>query len=340
MSAQLEREADWEASILAWLHRQLFVKPPAPPASVRLTDQTAIVTGSNVGLGFECCMQLLKMDLQHLILAVRSEFRGNAAASHLRSEFPGAEIEVWILDMESYDSIVQFARRCESLPSFKIVILNAGLTRQNFERNPYTNHETMLQVNYLSTALLAILLAPILKAKRQGPHPGRLTVVGSDMSHWGRFPEPHADSMIQSLDDDKDFKPMGRYLLTKLMEQFFVTKLAKQVSPDAVVINIVNPGFCSGTSLNREWSRSWLTKLLTVTLARTTVDGARAYIDAAVIKGKESHGSYNSEGKIKPYPKIVYTTLGKEIEEKLWKETLNEFEFVGAASIIEGMKRG
>ena len=38
------------------------------------------------------------------------------------------------------------------------------------------------------------------------------------------------------------------------------------------------------------------------------------------------------------YPKIVYTALGKDIEEKLWGETLNEFEFAGASSIVEGMK--
>ena len=88
MSAGLEREADWEASILAWLHRQLFVKPPAPPTSVRLTNKAAIITGSNVGLGFECSRQLLKMDLSHLVLAVRSESKGNGAASHLQSEFP------------------------------------------------------------------------------------------------------------------------------------------------------------------------------------------------------------------------------------------------------------
>ncbi|KAH8587911.1 hypothetical protein B0O99DRAFT_526027 [Bisporella sp. PMI_857] len=340
MSAQLESEAGWEAGILAWLHRQLFVKIPAPPASIRLTDKVAIVTGSNVGLGFECSMQLLGMDLQHLILAVRSEPKGNAAALHLQSKYPRAKIEVWVLDMESYDSVLQFARRCESLPMLDIAILNAGLTRQNFERSPSTNHETMLQVNYLSTSLLAILLVPILKAKLKGHHPGRLTIVGSDLSHFASFPEPHADPLIQSLDEDRDFKPMGRYSLTKLMEQFFVIKLAKQVSPNDVVINLVNPGFCSGTSLNRESSRPWLTTLLALTVARTTVDGARAYIDAAIVKGKESHGSYHSEGRIKPYPKIIYTTLGKEIEERLWKETLDEFEFVGARDIIEAAKRG
>lgn len=186
---------------------------------------------------------------------------------------------------------MQFARRCGDLPRLDIAILNAGLTRQNFERNPYTKHETMLQVNYLSNALLAILLTPHLKAKRDNPRPARLTVVESDMSHWASFPNPQADPLILSLNDSENFKPMGRYPLLKLMEQLFIMKLSEHVSPENVVVNLVNPGFCTGTSLNRDSSHPWLNKVLALTVARTTVDGARAYIYAAVVKGKESHGS-------------------------------------------------
>ena len=120
------------------------------------------------------------------------------------------------------------------------------------------------------------------------------------MSHWGRFPDPHANSLIQSLDDDGNFPKTSRYPLTKLMIQFFVTSLAEKVSPDDVIVNLVNPGFCAGTSLSRESSHPWLAKLFGSAFGRTTADGAAAYIDAAVMKGKESHGSYVSDGMIKP----------------------------------------
>ena len=84
------------------------------------------------------------------------------------------------------------------------------------------------------------------------------------------------------------------------MIQLFVASLAEQVSPDDVIVNLVNPGFCTGTSLGRESSHPWLANLFGIAFRRTTTDGAAVYIDAAVVQGKESHGSYVSDGMIKP----------------------------------------
>lgn len=39
-----------------------------------------------------------------------------------------------------------------------------GLQAARFERVPATGHERLVQVNYVSTMLLAILLLPVLKA--------------------------------------------------------------------------------------------------------------------------------------------------------------------------------
>jgi hypothetical protein len=34
---------------------------------------------------------------------------------------------------------------------------------------------------------------------------------------------------------------------------------------------------------------------------------------------------------------IVYTTEGKKISERLWEETMGEFEFVGAEGIVRSV---
>ena len=172
MSANLESLADREAGISSWLYRQLFVKPLAPPTSAQLNNQTAVITGANIGLGFECSRQLLNMRLSHLVLAIQSEPKGRAAASQLQAEFPYARINVSLLDMESYDSIIQFVQHCQHLPRLDIGILNAGVSKYKFERSPHTKHESTLQITYLSTSLLAILLVLVLKTKRQGALPG------------------------------------------------------------------------------------------------------------------------------------------------------------------------
>jgi hypothetical protein len=54
-----------------------------------------------------------------------------------------------------------------------------------FELNPQTRNETAVQVNWLSTALLAMLLLPALEAP-SAPAP-RLTIVSSKAGEWAAF---------------------------------------------------------------------------------------------------------------------------------------------------------
>ena len=72
-----------------------FQRPPFPgffpkhgvPKIIRqakdvdLSNQVAIITGANSGLGFHSAKHLLGLELSHLILAVRSMEKGEEAAT-------------------------------------------------------------------------------------------------------------------------------------------------------------------------------------------------------------------------------------------------------------------
>jgi hypothetical protein len=88
-----------------YLKSQLCTKPQWPSKDTNLIKKVAIVTGANSGMGFESSHQLLSHNLSYLIIAVRSVAKGETAAATLRKEFSLATIEVWQLDMSSYDSI-------------------------------------------------------------------------------------------------------------------------------------------------------------------------------------------------------------------------------------------
>lgn len=78
-----------------------------------LHGQTAIIAGSNTGVGFETARQLLELGPTRLILAVRDEIKGKAAASRLSEAHKLAEgtaIEVWPLDLSLYESVTAFAQ--------------------------------------------------------------------------------------------------------------------------------------------------------------------------------------------------------------------------------------
>ncbi|KAI0532992.1 hypothetical protein GGR58DRAFT_488358 [Xylaria digitata] len=338
MSSELKSRASFEATVFGFLCRQFTRRKPLP-ADTQLTDQVAIVTGSNVGLGLEACRQLLKLGLAHLIMAVRSQPKGDDAAQMLREEFPTSDISVWIVDLESYESIRAFTNRCAVLPRLDIVILNAGIMKSPFTIVPTTRHETMLQVNYLSTALLALLLLPILKERGGGTRPSVLTIVGSDRAYEVNIAKE--GPVLYQLDRSEHFTQFDWYGKTKLLLTLFVAELAELVDGDDVLVNMANPGMTKGTEFFRG-ARACMRPIISFgqfLLARPVEVAASIYVDAVCARGKESHGSFLSDWTIKPYPPIYYTLEGREVRERLWEETMAELKFAGASSIIENMKR-
>ncbi|KAE8370547.1 hypothetical protein BDV27DRAFT_152139 [Aspergillus caelatus] len=325
-----------------YVKSQLCTKAQSPPKDTTLIHKVAIVTGANTGLGLESSRQLLSYNLPHLIIAVRSVAKGEAAAATLRKEYPMATIEVWQLDMSSYDSIRAFVRRTESqLSRLDIVILNAGLQNPHFGVDPSTGHEETVQVNYLSTVLLSILLLPVLKNKVPAGTPGRLSIVNSGTALFASFPHRKFSPLLPSYDDPKNFDWTEQYSASKLLGHMFMWKLADYVSADDVVVNLVDPGFTKGTQLQRGVSGvvSLFMSLAKVATARTVRDGASTYLDATVVKGKESHGCFLMDWQIRPFAAVLYTPEGKQAIERLWDETMTELKFADVQGILRSMNR-
>lgn len=281
-----------------FLRTQVWTKPTAPPPNTTARGQTAIITGSNTGIGLEAANVLLGLKLSHLILAVRSVSKGDTAADTLRKAYPQAKIEVWQLDMASYDSIQTFIRRCNALDRLDIAILNAAFAILEFGTNAATGHEQMFQVNYLSTALLSALLLPILKNKSPPQTPGRLTLVSSTLGLRSKFPNYNAVPLIPSFDDPEVFVRSGTdnaYSLSKTLVLILMVKLSEFVNADDVVVNAVGPALTGGSSeLDRHYSRAVKLGLaaLKAVAAHSPRQAAWLYIDGTITKGKESHGSF------------------------------------------------
>lgn len=301
MSSQPQAEASFEGTFAGLLRRQR-TKPTPLPSDLRINGQTAIVTGSNVGLGLAASRQLLQLGLSHLVMGVRSQAKGDAAAAQLRDEFPHAQVTVWLLDMESYDSVRAFAERCASLPRIDVAILNAGLMVPSYTTVPATGHELTLQVNYLSTALLTLLLVPVLKSKRApgATRPPVLSVVSSDAAYSA--PLRTDGPVLAQFDDPEGYGSFPAYTSSKLLLTLFVGRLAELVDPSEVLINQCNPGMTKGTSFGHDGAAilRHLFGVIQYFLARSAEVGASVYLDAALTRGAESHGKFVSDWAIKP----------------------------------------
>lgn len=142
---------------------------------------TFIVTGANVGLGYEAAKHLVALGSAKVILTVRNLSAGETAKAEIEAATGTTGIaEVWQLDLAKYDSVKAFAKRAVAeLDRIDAVIENAGVA--GGERAMAEGHLLQITVNVVSTLLLAVLLLPKLSesARRFGilPH---LTIVTSN----------------------------------------------------------------------------------------------------------------------------------------------------------------
>ncbi|RDW58459.1 hypothetical protein BP5796_12389 [Coleophoma crateriformis] len=326
-------------------NNQFRVKIELPTRSTAptLEGKVVIITGANSGLGFETARQLLTLGLSHLVIAVRSLEKGRTAAAQLNQINPKAKIHVWVLDMESYDSVQAFVRQCDAeLSRIDYVVLNAGISPMAFRKSTSTGHESAIQVNHLSTVLLTILLLPILKAKSSQGNPARITVVNSVMAHLCKFPNRDQRPLLSSFDDITitPWDPVERYGVSKLLSQLFLVRLTELVSADQVVINMVDPGLTKGTGLARD-AKGVLrvaSNIFHGIAARPVDRGAATYVDALLRHGQESHGCFLMNTDVSPLATFYYTVDGKIAQEQIWAETMKELSFAQAEQIVATMK--
>lgn len=282
---------------LGFMYRQLSFKPQPIPASTNLAGRTVIVTGSNTGLGLEAAREIVSHNAQHVILGVRSLSKGEQARKELLLAYPECNIDVWELDCESFESIINFGERAKLLDRLDIVLLNAGTNKVEWIQSP-SGHEATVQVNHLATALLSLLLLPPLKStSKLSRTPSRMTITSSEVHMWTPMKERSAPNILSKMDEKESFAAPERYNTSKLLNVLWARELASKVDASQVVINTVNPGLC-WSSLHRD-DPSTALRIFKKVFAWTTVQGGHCLVDAAVVQQVESHGGYVSEQKLK-----------------------------------------
>lgn len=185
---------------LAHLRSQLCVTLPYP--ETKFTSQTVIVTGSNVGMGFEAAQHFVRLDAARVILAVRSLPRGQAAAKTIE-ELTGRKgiVEVWELDLLSYQSVQAFASRVNALlDRLDVFIGNAAKYTWKFE--VAEQDESTITVNVVSTMLLAVLVLPKLRETSVKLQKDTiLSMTGSFMHFEATLPERMSPKIFDALRD-------------------------------------------------------------------------------------------------------------------------------------------
>lgn len=270
---------------------------PESRTGFSFAGKTVVLTGATSGLGFEAAIKLLNLGVDSLVIGSRNLERGEATKAdlELRTNRPGV-IHVWELDMSSFQSVKNFAARVNAeIERLDIVLLNAGLWNRSYTASPDGWEET-LQVNTLSTSLLAILLLPKLRSSSSPGRPSHLSVVSSKLFTRVKVDGLRAEgSLLEDLNDPQRFTGPQQYRISKLLMEFVLKTVALHAREEngsvPVIINTVSPGFCA-SSLGRQYDRfyeRWMMWLVYKLFARTAEQGSRSLV-CATYQGVESHG--------------------------------------------------
>ena len=268
----------------------LFITLPYPESAPGLSDQIFVVKGSNTGPGYETSKHLLRLGLGKLIMAVRSLKKGEEARTGLlnATKRTPESVEVWELDMASYDSVKAFAHRVQTtLPRVDAVLANAGVLTSQFHLAE--ENEKTITVNVVSTFLLFLLLLPKLRLSRSS---ARFVIPNSALHYLASIKDLIPDTnrtIFSRLNDPDRTDIVAMYNISKLLVVYVTRELdarMKASKKTTVIINTPNPSYCK-SGLLREVEKSAPPTFL----ARTQEMGSRAFVHG-LLAGPESSGQY------------------------------------------------
>lgn len=176
-----------------------------------LTGRTAIVTGGSGGIGLPTALELARHGA-HVVIAARSEARGEAAVAAIGRAVPGAHVTCRRLDLADLASVREFAAQVDEVD---LLINNAGVMALSGETRD--GFEIQFGVNHLGHFALTGLLLPLLLAR-----PGARVVTVSSKAHAaGRLD-------VDDLGPLRGFNPMRGYGRSKLANLLFALELQRR----------------------------------------------------------------------------------------------------------------
>ena len=191
------------AFFLRFIYSQLFVTLPYPNED--FTGKTIMVTGANNGLGLEAARHFTRLNSSKVILCCRNIEKGNEAKRSIEkfTKQKGV-VEVWQLDLGSYDSVEQLVRRAQGLQRLDAVVENAGIAGSK-KWEVVEDNEAMITVNVISTLFLGLMILPKLRETavkfNVQPH---LVFVSSEVHALAKFEERKGPGFLKRMSDEKE----------------------------------------------------------------------------------------------------------------------------------------
>lgn len=277
----------------------------------------AIVTGANIGLGFETAKAFAKKEIE-VVMACRNLEKAEEAKAKILKGNKHAKLQIIKLDLSKMSSVREFAKEfTNKYDRLDFLINNAGIMMPPFSLTE-DGFESQLATNYLGHFLLTKLLFPIIK--RTGN--ARIVSLSSLAHKWHEI-------QFDDMNFEKAYNKRNAYSQSKLACLMFGIELDRRLK--AAHINAISTAAHPGVSdTNLSSSMPKIVHFLATKIGsfflQSAADGAKPTLYAALgddinggdYTGPDGKGETKGEAtKVKPRK----MALKNDIAEKLWAKT-------------------
>ncbi|KAI9272775.1 hypothetical protein BDA99DRAFT_533611 [Phascolomyces articulosus] len=255
-----------------------------------LSDKVAIITGSNTGIGKVCALEMARKNCQ-VIIASRSEDKGQAAVADIKSITGNDKVEFIKLDLLSLQSVQAFAEEFKSKHnSLHILFNNAGVMMCPYGLSE-DGLETQFATNHVAHYFLTIQLLPLLI--KSGP--SRIVNVSSFGHNFTSISTPD----LKKINDEKEYGSFANYSYSKAFNILFTLELTKRLEAKGiknVYVNSNHPGMVRSELTRHSVSKdSLMGSFLHNQVAISTEKGALTQLYLATsteVESKNIKGKY------------------------------------------------
>ena len=225
-----------------------------------------IVTGATGAMGKVICKRLAAQG-KPLILACRDLEKGEKLVKELISQTLNNDITALHLDLSSFARVKAFVAELTELKRPVAALINNSAVLPRRRKTSVDGYEYTIQVNFLSTVLLSMLVMPLFPEKG-----GRIVMTTSLMRNLTSLP--------YEFPAVNNFVPLTTYAQSKLALTLFSIYMSTTLRTRHVTVNCADPGLINAGMLTLS---HWFDKLrdhVGQTLIHNPEDGAIAAMRA------------------------------------------------------------
>jgi dehydrogenase/reductase SDR family member 12 len=288
-----------------WLRSKSW--PDDDPRPGSMADRTALVTGSNSGLGKATAARLAQLGATvHLL--VRDEARGRTACEQILRDVPGADLRVTRLDVSDLTDVRAVGEQlAERLERVDVLVHNAGVLPDPRQESK-DGHELALATHVLGPLALTETLRPALAAAK-----GRVILVSSGGMYTQSLP----------VDDPEytqgDYKGATAYARSKRTQVALTPLMQDRWSPDGITVHSMHPGWADTPGIA---SSLPVFRRLTRPFLRDAARGADTIVWLAATRPTPPGGQFWHDRVARPTHYLRSTRESKADLDKVWRYCL------------------